>query len=143
MSTMSDFKTFLARGNVVDLATGVIVGGAFGKIVNSLVNDIIMPPIGLLIGGVDFKNLYVVLGSGSYATLDEATKAGAPVLRYGLFLNTVLEFLIVAACIFFVIQKMVAVILPIQKQEAAADAAAAAAAKPSNSSPATPTDQPR
>lgn len=106
MSTLGDFKGFLTQGNVIDLATGVIIGGAFGKIVNSLVNDIIMPPIGWLIGGVDFKSLYVVLGRVQYATLEEATKVGAPVIRYGLFLNTVLEFIIIAACIFFVVKKM-------------------------------------
>ena len=111
MSTLNDFKAFLAQGNVVDLATGVIIGGAFGKIVNSLVNDILMPPIGLIIGGVDFKSLYVVLGKTQYATLEEATKVGAPVIRYGLFLNTVLEFLIIAACIFFVVKKMAALVL--------------------------------
>jgi large conductance mechanosensitive channel len=117
MSTLNDFKSFLAQGNVIDLATGVIIGGAFGKIVNSLVNDILMPPIGLLIGGVDFKSLYVVLGKTQYATLEEATKVGAPVIRYGLFLNTVLEFVIIAACIFFVVKKMAALVLA-QKTEA-------------------------
>jgi large conductance mechanosensitive channel len=106
MSQFDEFKAFLAQGNAVDLATGVIIGGAFGKIVNSLVNDIIMPPIGLLIGGVDFKSLFVTLGAHQYATLEEAVKAGAPVIRYGIFLNTVLEFLIIAAAIFFVVKQM-------------------------------------
>jgi large conductance mechanosensitive channel len=106
MSQLDEFKAFLSQGNVVDLATGVIIGGAFGKIVNSFVNDIIMPPIGMLIGGVDFKSLYVVLGPNQYATLEEATKAGAPVIKYGIFLNTTLEFLIIAAAIFFVVKNM-------------------------------------
>jgi large conductance mechanosensitive channel len=106
MSQLDEFKAFLAQGNAVDLATGVIIGGAFGKIVNSLVNDILMPPIGLLIGGVDFKSLFLTLGSTQYATLEEATKAGAPVIRYGAFLNAVLEFLIIAAAIFFVVKQM-------------------------------------
>lgn len=117
MSEIDDFKAFLAQGNVIDLATGVIIGGAFGKIVQSLVTDIIMPPIGLLIGGVDFKSLFVVLGKTQYATLEEATKVGAPVIRYGLFLNTVLEFLIVAACIFFVVKRMTRLVLPAKKTE--------------------------
>ena len=117
MSQIEEFKAFLAQGNVVDLATGVIIGGAFGKIVQSLVNDILMPPIGLLIGGVDFKSLFVVLGPTQYATLEEATKVGAPVIRYGLFLNTVLEFLIVAACIFFVVKQMTSLVTPKKKIE--------------------------
>jgi large conductance mechanosensitive channel len=106
MSQLDEFKAFLAQGNAVDLATGVIIGGAFGKIVNSLVNDIIMPPIGLIIGGVDFKSLFLTLGTTQYATLEEATKAGAPIIRYGAFLNAILEFLIIAAAIFFVVKKM-------------------------------------
>ncbi len=119
MSQLSDFKAFLAQGNVVDLATGVIVGGAFGKIVNSLVNDILMPPIGLMIGGVDFKSLYVVLGKTEYATLDEAVKAGAPVIKYGMFLNTTIEFLIVAATIFFVVKKLASMAIRTKKTEEA------------------------
>jgi large conductance mechanosensitive channel len=117
MSQLDEFKGFLAQGSVVDLATGVIIGGAFGKIVNSLVNDILMPPIGLMIGGVDFKSLYVVLGKAQYATLEEATKVGAPVIRYGLFLNTILEFLIIAACIFFVVKKMTNLMVPPKVEE--------------------------
>jgi large conductance mechanosensitive channel len=106
MSQLDEFKAFLAQGNAIDLATGVIIGGAFGKIVNSLVNDILMPPIGLIIGGVDFKSLFLTLGPTQYPTLEEATKAGAPVIRYGVFLNATLEFLIIAACIFFIVKKM-------------------------------------
>lgn len=106
MSQLDEFKAFLAQGNVMDMAIGVIIGGAFGKIVTSLVNDILMPPIGMLIGGVDFKSLYLVLGPDPYRNLDEAVKAGAPVIKYGIFLNTTLEFLIIAATIFFVVKNL-------------------------------------
>ncbi|HOE69238.1 MAG TPA: large conductance mechanosensitive channel protein MscL [Candidatus Omnitrophota bacterium] len=106
MKFVNDFKQFVMRGNVVDMAVGVIIGGAFGKIVTSLVNDVIMPPIGLLLGKVDFANLYVSLNGQVYASLAEAQKAGAPTLNYGLFLNTVINFLIVAFVIFIVIRQM-------------------------------------
>jgi large conductance mechanosensitive channel len=101
-----EFKTFVMRGNVMDLAVGVIIGAAFGKIVNSLVNDVLMPVIGLLLGRVDFANLFVTLGSGTFATVADAKKAGAATLNYGLFLNTVIEFLIVAFAIFLVIKQV-------------------------------------
>ena len=104
MSFWDDFRKFAIRGNALDLAVGVVVGGAFGKIITSLVNDIVLPPIGLLMGKVDFSNLFVVLGPGSYSTLDEAKKAGAPVLCYGAFLGSVLDFLIVAFCIFLAVR---------------------------------------
>ncbi|MBM7643914.1 large conductance mechanosensitive channel [Scopulibacillus daqui] len=94
------FKEFVARGNVVDLAVAVIVGGAFGKIVTSLVNDIIMPPIGLLLGKVDFSNLYINLSGKHYSSLSAAQKAGAPTINYGLFINTVINFLIIAFVIY-------------------------------------------
>jgi large conductance mechanosensitive channel len=100
-----EFREFAMKGNVVDMAVGIIIGAAFGKIVSSLVEDIIMPPIGMLLGKVDFAKLYISL-SGSYASLDEATKAGAPVIRYGQFLNTCLNFFIVAFSIFLVIKQM-------------------------------------
>jgi large conductance mechanosensitive channel len=106
MAVLSDFKSFILRGNVVDMAVGVIVGGAFGKIVTSLVNDVLMPPIGKLIGNVDFTNLFVTLNGQSYASLDAATRAGAPVIKFGVFLNQVLDFLIVAAVIFFVVERV-------------------------------------
>ncbi|HET7695395.1 MAG TPA: large conductance mechanosensitive channel protein MscL [Vicinamibacterales bacterium] len=99
-----EFKEFAARGNVIDLAVGVIIGAAFGKIVSSLVSDIIMPPIGLLIGRVDFKNLFVSLNGESYASLADAQKAGAPTINYGMFLNTLLEFVIVAFAIFMIVR---------------------------------------
>jgi len=103
---LKDFKEFIMRGNVVDMAVGVIIGGAFGKIVTSLVNDVIMPPIGKLTGGVDFSNLYINLSGTAYATLAEAQKAGAATINYGLFLNTVINFLIVAGAIFVMISQM-------------------------------------
>jgi len=101
-----EFKEFAVKGNMIDMAVGIIVGAAFGKVVTSLVNDLIMPPIGLLLGKVDFKTLFVNLSSTPYATLAEAEKAGAPVLRYGLFINTALDFLIVAFAIFLVVKQV-------------------------------------
>lgn len=99
-----EFKAFIMRGNVLDLAIAVIVGGAFGKIVTSLVNDIIMPPIGLVLGKVDFSNLFLNLSGTPYASVAEAKKAGVPTINYGLFLNTLIDFLIVALVIFFVVK---------------------------------------
>jgi large conductance mechanosensitive channel len=100
---LKEFKEFIARGNVIDLAVGVIIGAAFGKIVTSLVNDIIMPPIGMLLGRVDFANLFFAL-RGSPATLDEAKAGNIPVIKYGQFINTLIEFLIVAFVIFLVVK---------------------------------------
>ncbi len=99
-----ELKAFIMRGNVIDLAVGVIIGGAFGKIVTSLVNDVIMPPIGLLLGKVDFSNLYINLSGGSYESLAAAKEAGAATLNYGLFINAVIDFVIVAVAIFFVVR---------------------------------------
>jgi large conductance mechanosensitive channel len=101
-----EFKAFAMRGNVVDLAVGVIIGAAFTTIVNSLVNDIITPPLGLALGGIDFTNFYVTMSGGEYATLADAQKAGAVTLNYGLFLNAVLKFAIVAFVLFLVIRWM-------------------------------------
>lgn len=101
-----EFKEFAMRGNVVDLAVGVIIGAAFGAIVNSLVTDVIMPPIGLLTGGIDFKALFVSLNGQSYPNLEEARKAGAPVIAYGVFLNTIVNFLIVAFAIFMLVKQV-------------------------------------
>ena len=102
---LKEFKEFAMRGNVIDLAVGVIIGAAFGKIVTSLVNDIIMPPIGLILGNVDFSDLFVNLDmSKSFASVAEAEAAGAPIIKYGLFINTVIDFLIVAFVIFMVIR---------------------------------------
>jgi len=103
---LEEFKKFALRGNVVDMAVGIIIGAAFGKIVSSAVNDLIMPPIGLMLGGVDFSNLYINLGDGAYATLAAAEEAGAPIIKYGVFINTVLDFLIVAFAIFMAIRFM-------------------------------------
>ncbi len=101
---LQEFKNFAMRGNVVDMAVGIVIGGAFGKIVSSFVADVIMPPIGLLMGGVDFSSLFVNLSDVSYATLAAAEEAGAPVIRYGSFINTVLDFVIIAFAIFMVIK---------------------------------------
>ena len=101
---LKDFKAFVMRGNVLDLAVAVVIGAAFGAIVTSLVNDIVMPPIGLLLGHMDFKDLFISLTGGSFATLAAAKAAGAPVLAYGQFLNTVINFLIVAFVIFMVVR---------------------------------------
>jgi large conductance mechanosensitive channel len=106
MPMLKEFKEFVARGNVMDLAVGVVMGAAFGKIVTSLVNDLIMPFVGLLLGRVSFTDLYVSLNGQAYASLDAAKKAGAPVLAYGVFLNTCVEFLIVAFTIFLVVRQM-------------------------------------
>lgn len=103
---LKEFKEFAMKGNVVDLAVGVIIGGAFGKIVSSLVSDIIMPIIGLVLGKVDFTNLFITLGSGSFKTIDEAKNAGVATLNYGLFLNNIIDFLIIAFSIFIVIKQI-------------------------------------
>lgn len=101
---LKEFREFALRGNVIDLAVGVIIGAAFGKIVTSLVNDVLMPPIGLLLGKVDFSNLFISLNGTAYPSLAEAKKAGAPTLNYGLFLNNVLDFVIVALVIFYLVR---------------------------------------
>lgn len=121
MSMLKEFKDFAMKGNVVDMAVGVIIGGAFGKIVTSLVNDVMMPPIGKLLGGVDFSGLFVDLSGTGYKTLVEAQAAGAATLNYGVFINTIINFVIVAFCLFMVIKGMNAT----KKKEAAAPAAPA------------------
>ncbi|HZN52807.1 MAG TPA: large conductance mechanosensitive channel protein MscL [Methylomirabilota bacterium] len=103
---LSEFKTFIMRGNVVDLAVGVIIGAAFGTIVTSLVNDILMPPIGRFLGGVDFKDLFISLSGQSFPTLAAAKAAGAPTLNYGVFLNAIINFLIVAFAVFLLVQQV-------------------------------------
>ncbi|HYK91239.1 MAG TPA: large conductance mechanosensitive channel protein MscL [Acidobacteriota bacterium] len=103
---LKEFKEFAMKGNVLDMAVGIIVGAAFGKIVTSFVNDVLMPPIGKLMGRVDFSNLYINLSSGSYKSLAEAKAAGAATINYGVFLNTVLDFLIVAFAIFLLIRQV-------------------------------------
>ena len=106
MGFISEFKEFAMKGNVMDMAVGVIIGGAFGKIVSSLVNDILMPLIGKLTGGVSFTDLFVTLGDGEYKTLAEAQEAGAAVLAYGQFIQNILDFIIIAFCIFLMIKGM-------------------------------------
>ena len=101
-----EFREFAMRGNVLDMAIGIIIGVAFGAIVNSLVKDIIMPPIGLAIGNIDFSNLFINLSSGSYATLAAAKEAGVATINYGVFINTVINFLIVAFVLFLIVRAM-------------------------------------
>lgn len=103
---LKDFKTFITRGNVLDLAVAVVVGGAFGKVVTSFVDDVLMPPIGLLLGPVDFRERFIDLSGTSPATLAQAEAAGAAVLRYGAFINAIVNFLIVAFAIFLVLRSV-------------------------------------
>ena len=103
---LKEFKEFTMRGNVLDMAIGIVIGVAFGKIVTSFVNDVVMPPIGLLLGKVDFSNLFIDLSGKSYATLAEAKAAGAATIKYGLFLNTVVDFVIVAFVIFLLVRQI-------------------------------------
>ena len=120
---LNEFKEFAMRGNVVDMAVGIIIGGAFGTIVQSLVSDVMMPPIGLLLGGVDFSDLFLVLKdgvtAGPYATLAKAQAAGAVTVSYGLFMNAVISFLIVAFAVFLLIKG----INKLQREEKAAEKA--------------------
>jgi large conductance mechanosensitive channel len=106
MAMFEEFRDFAFKGNVVDLAVGVIIGAAFGKIVTSLVNYIFMPVLGLILGRVDFSNLFIVLNGQQVASLKEATDKGIPVLAYGMFINTVIEFLIIAFCLFVIIKQV-------------------------------------
>ena len=119
---LMEFKKFALRGNVMDMAVGIIIGAAFGKIVDSLVKDIIMPPLGYLMGQVDFANKYITLIDGSvagpYASLDAAQKAGAVTINYGLFLNTVISFIIVAFAVFMLIKAMNTVQAKLEAKEA-------------------------
>ncbi|MCJ7442310.1 MAG: large conductance mechanosensitive channel protein MscL [Thermoanaerobaculaceae bacterium] len=101
-----EFKEFAMRGNVLDMAVGIIIGAAFGRIITSLVNDVIMPPIGLLLGKVDFSSLFINLSGTPYASLADARKAGAAVIGYGAFLNTILDFVVVAFVIFLLIRQV-------------------------------------
>jgi large conductance mechanosensitive channel len=118
---LKEFKEFALRGNVLDMAVGIIIGVAFGKIVTSLVNDVIMPPVGLLLGGVNFNDLFLSLNGKSYATMAAAKAASAPTLNYGTFLNNILDFLIVAFTMFIIIRQfnklMPPVVLPVTTRE--------------------------
>lgn len=106
MGMMKEFRDFAVRGNVVDMAVGVVIGGAFGKIISSLVENVIMPPIGMIMGGVDFSNRFINLGKTPVATLAEAKEMNVPVIAYGQFFNTIIDFLIIAFVIFLVIRQM-------------------------------------
>jgi len=103
---LKEFKEFAMKGNVMDMAIGVIIGGAFGKIVSSLVADVIMPPIGLVLGKLDFSNLFINLSGGDFPTVAAAKAAGAPTLNYGVFINTVIDFVILAFVIFIVVKQL-------------------------------------
>jgi large conductance mechanosensitive channel len=103
---LKEFKEFALKGNVVDMAVGIIIGAAFGTIVKSLVDDILMPPLGLATGGVDFSNMFIALNGGDYGSLADARRAGAPTINFGLFINNVIAFLIVAFALFMVIKGM-------------------------------------
>ena len=101
---LKEFKNFIMRGNVLDLAVAVVIGGAFNTIVKSFVDDVLMPPIGLLLGNVDFSNLFISLNGQAYASLAAAQEAGAPTLNYGLFINAIINFLIIAAAVFVIVR---------------------------------------
>jgi large conductance mechanosensitive channel len=103
---LKEFRDFINRGNVIDLAVAVIIGAAFGLIINSLVNDIIMPPIGMVLGGVNFADLFIDLSGGGYTSLAEAQAAGAPTINYGLFINHIINFLIVAFVVFLIVRQV-------------------------------------
>jgi large conductance mechanosensitive channel len=120
---IKEFQKFIMRGNVLDLAVGIIIGAAFGNIVNSLVKDIIMPPIGLLLGGVDFSNLFINLSGGTYASLKAAQDAGAATINYGVFLNTVINFLVIAFAVFLIVKAFNTASERVQKKQEEAPAA--------------------
>lgn len=103
---LKEFKEFAMRGSMLDMAIGIIIGAAFGKIITSLVGDVLMPPIGLLLGHIDFSNLYIGLSGKVYSSLAEAKAAGAPTINYGIFLNTVIDFIIVALVLFFLVRQI-------------------------------------
>jgi len=119
MKILKEFRDFAVKGNVVDMAVGIIIGGAFGGIVNSLVQDVILPPIGKLMKGVDFSNLFVVLGEGQFDSLAAAKAAGVATLNYGLFINALINFIIVAIAVFMLVKAVNAA----KKKEAAKPAA--------------------
>jgi len=124
MGFVKEFKEFAMKGNVMDMAVGVIIGGAFGKIVTSLVDDVIMPLISTLTGGIDFTNLFVNLGDGSFQTLAAAKEAGAAVFAYGSFIQNVIDFLIIALCIFLMIKAMNKVMKKKEEEPAPAEPSA-------------------
>ncbi|MGH1469472.1 MAG: large conductance mechanosensitive channel protein MscL [Bdellovibrionales bacterium] len=125
MGMMKEFKEFAVKGNVVDMAVGIIIGGAFGKIISSFVADVVMPPIGMLMGGVNFGNLYAALNGEVYESMAKAVEAGAPIIKYGQFIQTVVDFVIIAFVIFMVVKG----INSAKKKEEAKPAAPAAPAE--------------
>lgn len=125
MGMMKEFKEFAVKGNVVDMAVGIIIGGAFGKIVSSFVGGVVMPPIGMMMGGVNFSNLYVSLNGETYESMAAAVTAGAPIIKYGEFFQTVIDFIIIAFVIFMAIKGLNSA----KKKEAEAPAAPAAPAE--------------
>lgn len=126
MGLVQEFKEFAMKGNVVDLAVAFIIGGAFKTIVSSFVNDVVMPPIGMALGGVDFGNLYINLNDAAYASMAEAEKAGAPIVKYGAFIQTIVDFLIIAFVVFMMV-KVITKMQEMRKKEEEAEAAAAPA----------------
>jgi len=116
-AVLSEFKTFILRGNVIDLAVGIIIGAAFTSIVNSLVKDIIMPPIGLLLKGVDFSNLYINLSKQPFESLADAQAAGVPTINYGLFINNLISFIITAVAVFILVRAVNKLQTSIKKKE--------------------------
>lgn len=120
---LNEFKQFIARGNVIDMAVGIVVGAAFTAIVTSLVSDVINPVIGMLLGGLDFSNYYFDLSMGDYATMEAAQKAGAPLIMYGLFINAVIKFLIVAFVVFLLVKQINRIKSQFDKNKDAAPAA--------------------
>lgn len=122
MSIYQEFKEFAVKGNAMELAIGVVIGAAFQKIVNSIVNDLIMPPISALMGKVNFSNMYIQLSGDPVATLADARTAGVPVLAYGSFINVLIEFIIVAIALFFMVKLMNRLRRQQEKKDAAAEA---------------------
>jgi large conductance mechanosensitive channel len=121
---IKEFREFALRGNVLDLAVGIIIGAAFSSIVNSLVNDIIMPPIGFILGDVDFSDLFITLGSGNYGSLQEAKDAGAATINYGFFINQLITFLIVAYAVFLLVKAVNRMLKTFEREEAQSEAPA-------------------
>jgi large conductance mechanosensitive channel len=121
---IKEFRAFIMRGNVIDLAVGIIIGAAFGAIVQSLVNDIIMPPIGYALNGVDFTDLFIALDGQTYASLAVAKEAGAPTINYGVFINAVINFVIVALAVFLLVKAVNTMMERMKKKEEVAAAAA-------------------
>ncbi|MEO0850468.1 MAG: large-conductance mechanosensitive channel protein MscL, partial [Pseudomonadota bacterium] len=114
---LNEFKEFAVKGNMVDMAVGIIMGGAFGTIIKSLVDDVLMPPIGMLMGGIDFSDMHISLDGNDYASLEAAKEAGAATINYGLFINAIIAFLIVAIALFFVIKGINTAKAQMEKEE--------------------------